>query len=494
MRLRERKRSSVQDEARSPGTRIAVVGVLLAAVFAALSFGRRIHEVGLWRDEAVTAGYANLPTSLVLELAERRDASTTLFYLIVGAVGTHGEDIRSISLIAMLASALIVGLWLSRREPLWALMAVALLLSSPLTLRYALEARPAALALMVGAVSTFALVAAKEIPESKLRWAAYGITLLFLGYLQFTALSLLAGHCCALACFGVPRDIWRRWFISLAVPVIGSTPLLILLIKQRGQVSWLQSPDPQDVVGPFVEMLGGAGALAACFVSWGVAMFRSQRQGSSGWRVGLAVFALAFAPPLSLAAVSQVVPLYAERYVIFCMAGVALWGAWSIRRAGLFVGAATAVLVLGMGLAGGALRDAPATRGEDLREAALVTRAHGQVGDGIVYAPGMWRLARYGYPADFAGLHDIAVGEVGNGGFERWFPPQVAGPELESRAACVDRLWVLREVRPAGRALDPEAAATLKTLEDWTVERTWDIAPLALDLRVRPSGTICQTR
>ena len=199
---------------------------------------------------------------------------------------------------------------------------------------------------------------------------------------------------------------------------------------------------------PFA-LLALAGLVAACL--------------ADSWRpLNPAAVALPWlaVPPVLLIAGSYVKPVYVERYVEFCLPGLAvlvgaglagivrLASAAPVRRMGLarMPVAITALVVLGLAamLVGpqGAIRQT-AARPDNLRLASAIVAANEQPGDVVFYLPVDMHVLGTGYPAPFERLRDIALAKspIASGTLTG---TEITSPALlKSRFTDVRRVWVV---------------------------------------------------
>ena len=132
-------------------------------------------------------------------------------------------------------------------------------------------------------------------------------------------------------------------------------------------------------------------------------------------------------PPVLLLAVSELHPVYTERYVLYCFPALSLLVAAGLARitalaSGRSFGQRSRVLavlpsavlatVLAVSLIGPQLGiRITSHRTDDLRTVTAIVAAHERPGDAVFYLPQTTRVVGMAYPAPFRRLRDIALGQ-----------------------------------------------------------------------------------
>lgn len=409
-----------------------VVPALVTLVVGSWDLGRPSY----WRDEAATLDAEARSLPALLRMLTNVDAVHGAYYLLMWPVvhtfGTAEVAVRLPSVLAMAAGAAGVAA-LGRRlhSPGAGLVAGLVFAALPQVSRYAQEARSYALVLACAVLATYLLVRAVEEPGR--RWlAGYGAAIAVLGLLNLFGLLLLAGH--ALFLLVGHRPLLRRWLTVAALACLPALPVVGLAWDQRGQLGWLVAPGftaPGDLA---LWMTGSVGAVAVLSLLIGLGL-HSRAGTSSGWLV----LPWLLAPPLLLMVVSWVaMPVYTQRYVVYCLPALALAAGLGLTRItltpraiGLIPGAIrlaprairlapqviVLVLIAGFGLPSQFAERQPAGHGDDIRGAADVLARHAHPGDGVLYDcptchyPDMPREFASAYPAAFSWLDDLALAE-----------------------------------------------------------------------------------
>jgi mannosyltransferase len=351
----------------------------------------------------------------LLRMLTNVDAVHGAYYLLMWPVvhtfGTAEAVVRLPSVLAMAVGAAGVAA-LGRRlhSPRAGLLAGLVFAALPQVSRYAQEARSYALVLACAVLATYLLVRAVDEPGR--RWlAGYGAAIAALGLLNLFGLLLLAGH--AVFLLAGHRTLLRRWLTVAALACLPALPVVVLAWHQRGQLGWLVAPGftaPGDLA---LWMTGSAGAVAVLSLLIGLGL-HSRASTSSGWLV----MAWLLAPPLLLMAASWVaVPVYTQRYVVYCLPALALAAGLGLTRIRLAPQVIVLVLIAGLGLPSQFAERQPAGHGDDIRGAADVLARHARPGDGVLYDcptchyPDMPREFASAYPAAFGPLDDLALAE-----------------------------------------------------------------------------------
>lgn len=458
-----------------------LVGVIPALAELVIG-GYKLGGPSLWRDEGYTINSSQRSVSQILALTWHQDAVHGLYYLlmhfVIGAFGTSAVVLRLPSLLAMcLAAAVtaVLGQRLARASGLPApsvtgIGAGLLLAAVPLTTYYSEDARPYGLVSLLGLTATYALV--RGAAEGRRSWWILYIAAIVLAVtLDLFALLLVVAHGVSLvfartrppasteapAAGRLGRPL-AQWLVAVAAAVVLLAPVLYLGYRQAGTLDWIRAPDWATVTG-LVRDLAGAGpliplvtALAVC----GAAASRRSRRGA----LTLPAVALPWLvlPPVLLLAVSELHPVYTERYVLYCFPALSLLVAAGLARitaltSGRSFGQRSRVLavlpsavlaaVLAVSLIGPQLGiRITSHRTDDLRTVTAIVAAHERPGDAVFYLPQTTRVVGMAYPAPFRRLHDIALGQspASSGTL---LGVEVPGSVLARRLTGVRRIWTV---------------------------------------------------
>jgi len=423
-----------------------------------------------WGDEADTVSAVSRSVPQLFGLLGHIDAVHGFYYLLLWPVarvaGTGEFATRLPSAVAMAAAAAgvtAIGRRLASRQA--GLCAGLMFAVLPTVTVQGHDARPYAMVTAAVVLASYLLVRAAQDPRP--RWfAAYGLSLVLVGYAQLFGLLLVPAHAVTLAGLsrgadggpgGVPRALLLcRWMVTVAAAGVGVAPVTAAGWVQRAQIAWIPAPGWSDAGDLVSTLIGGSvwaeSVIVLLAVLGGVcagtaAPARLPRLVSARARTAaaadrsltwLAVPWLVL-PPLILIAASLLKPVYFGRYLTYCLPAVALlagaglaamrWPKWLGVLA--LVVALVAPTQLAMRVPGGGMQ-----------MVAQFLSAHRRPGDAIVYPASLvppWYLA---YPEGFAQLRDLSMAQdpAASG---RLFGDTVPLPVLERREESVRRIWIV---------------------------------------------------
>ncbi|WP_449343822.1 glycosyltransferase family 39 protein [Streptomyces qaidamensis] len=426
---------------------------------------------GMWGDESVTFQVAQRTVPQIWRLLHDVDAVHGLYYLLMHAVLTlhPGEVVlRLPSVCAATATAgLVAALGVRLAGPRVGLWAGILYAITPMTGHYAQEGRSYALVAAGAAGATLLLVRAVDAGGAR-AWWPYGTVVALTCVLHELAVPVLGAHALTLALLRAPRKVWSGWGRAAGAVALLLLPLVWVSQGQSGQVAWLVSPG-WDRVGRLARNFspGPAGP-----VFWGTLLLMAV--GLRERRTAAVAFPLLLVPPGILMAVSQVRPLYHDRYVLYALAGASLLVA---AGAGRVAGAVGRVRSEGRRMRAGGRRvravvgvtgvltltvtflsqlpmhrqdRSAAHRPDNLAVVSALAVSRIRPGDPVLFVPSVGRLAALAYPKGFRRVRDIALRESVPRSGTLWGREATPG-ELLRRLASVDRVWVVA----ARSALDP---------------------------------------
>lgn len=427
-----------------------------------------------WGDEADTVSAVSRSVPQLFQLLGHIDAVHGLYYLLLWPVariaGTSEFATRLPSAIAMAAAAAgvtAIGRRLaSRQAGLCAGLMFAIL---PTVTVQGHDARPYAMVTAAAVLASYLLVRTAQDPRP--RWfAAYGLSLVLVGYAQLFGLLLVPAHAVTLIGLcrrnrrtadgrpgGVPGTLLlRRWLVTVAAAGVAVAPVTALGWVQRAQIAWIPAPGWSDGSDLVSTLIGGSvwaeiliALLAVLGAIWagtaapaGLRRLASPRARTGGatdraltW---LAVPWLVL-PPLILIAASLLKPVYFGRYLTYCLPAVALLAGAGLAAVRLPKRVGVLALVVALAAPTQLAMRVP---GGGMREVAQFLSAHRRPGDAIIYPASLvppWYLA---YPEGFAQLRDLSMAEdpAASG---RLFGDTVPLPVLERREESVRRIWVV---------------------------------------------------
>ncbi|MGW6910404.1 glycosyltransferase family 39 protein [Streptomyces sp. NPDC054940] len=443
-----------QGQRRTSG-RVPMVPVVPMAVMFGIGLWGLDRE-GMWRDEGVTFQVARRSVPEIWRLLWGVDAVHGLYYLLMHAVlAVHpGEVVLRLPSVlgATAAAGLVAALGARLVRPRVGLWAGLLFAVTPMVGHYAQEGR--SYALVTAGVAGATLLLVRRV------WWAYGVVLGIACLLHELALLAACAHAVTLAADRVPRRVWFRWACAVLGVGIVLLPLVAVSRAQAGQVEWLTEPG----WGTAERLLRGfvAGPTGVVF---GVCVLL-MLVGLGAGRVTAVALPLMVLPPVLLVALSQVRPVYDDRYVLYALTGAPLLvAAGADRVAGLVTRARpcggrlldhplnhliplTGTLAIGLAflhhLPLHSQDRSPTHRPDNLASASAFAARHLGPGDPVLFLPSIGRRAALAYPQGFRGAWDIALRQSGPRS-GTLYGREVGAEELRRRLASVDRVWVVAE-------------------------------------------------
>ncbi|MER6627292.1 glycosyltransferase family 39 protein [Streptomyces sp. NPDC000987] len=275
---------------------------------------------GIWGDEGVTFLVGQRSVPQIWRFLHGMDAVHGLYYLLMHAVLAVRPDevvLRLPSVCGAAAAAGLVaalGVRLARpRVGLWAGLLYAV---TPLTGHYAQEGRSYALVAAGAAAATLLLVRVLEGRPS--RWWPYGAVVAVTCLLHELAVLVLCAHAVTLALLRVPGRVWAGWGRAAGAAGLVVLPLVWVSRRQSAQVSWLVAPGWEQAG----QLLRDFAVAPRGPVFWASVLLMAAGLGAG--RTGAIAGPLLLVPPGVLMVLSQVRPLYHERYVLYALAGASL--------------------------------------------------------------------------------------------------------------------------------------------------------------------------
>ncbi|MFJ5728616.1 glycosyltransferase family 39 protein [Streptomyces paradoxus] len=475
---------------------------------------------GMWGDESVTFQVAQRTVPQIWRLLHDVDAVHGLYYLFMHVVlAVHPGEVvlRLPSVCAATATAgLVAALGVRLAGPRVGLWAGVLYAITPMTGHYAQEGRSYALVAAGVAGATLLLLRAVDGTGGRVWWP-YGTVLALTCVLHELAVPVLGAHALTLALLRVPGGVWSGWGRAAGAVALLLLPLVWVSQGQSGQVAWLVSPG-WDRVERLARNFspGPAGP-----VFWGSLLLMAV--GLRERRTAAVALPLLLVPPGILMTVSQVRPLYHDRYVLYALAGASLLFA---AGAGRVAGALGRVRFEGRRLRAGGRRvravvgvsgvlaltvtflsqlpvhrqdRSAAHRPDNLAGVSALAAGRMRPGDPVLFVPSAGRLAALAYPKGFRRSRDIALRESAPRSATLWGREGTPG-ELRRRLASVDRVWVVAErsaLDPRRSPPDPVERTKLAVLAEGFIvreehvreERVRDDVLLRLYVRRPPGDT-----
>lgn len=473
--------------ARAANWLVAVVPAMVGLI----TGGYRIGYPPLWRDEAATKAISGRTVSQILATLPHDDVVHGAYYLVVhffeALLGASVTVLRLPSLIAMAVACAFTGL-VARRLAVLAgapfatftgLTAGVAFAIAPYMIRYAQEARSYGIVTMLATVATYLLL--KAACDGRRWWIAYTVAVGLTGLFNLFGLLLLAPHGMSLfiasrrrdaagrsARWGLPGLAGRRiagipasWLIAAASAMTALIALVFVASKEEsGALAWLSAKP--SIRGSFIALARNwAGsprlawpilALAAGGIVAGLVADRRRPPLTPG------VVALPWLviPPVLLISVSQIHPMYDERYVEYCLPALAILVAWGItwlarlavatplRRVHLawLPSTATMVTLLLLLLPADAAIRLPSARPDNLKAESRIIARNEKPGDIVFYIPLNDRVVSMPFPGPWHKLRDIALAKSPVAS-DNLYGTDVSLAELLARFIHVTRVWVI---------------------------------------------------
>jgi mannosyltransferase len=472
---------------REPAARYAPAGAA-ALVMLVLGWWGLARGSAMGNDEVATRWAAVLGLRGLAHLLSNQDAVHGFYYLLMHVWAVAGSSplvLRIPSVLAMAGAVALVAV-LTRRltGSGWAALFAGLVMAlTPMISYYAQTARSYAMILACVAGATLVLVRAlaAEAPgtasgRAERWWLGYGALVVLGGYLNEMSLLMLAAHGVTVVIARYGRGVVRHWAVTAAVSAVLVAPLVLLSVRQNGEVRWIPRPGLAALRVLFGDYFGSVTAVAVLVLACAAIAVLPDRHAPAWWRGGVTLPSVAapllVAPALLLLAESLVGrPLYVDRYVLYgeagaaMLAGAGLWRAgqwasqWASHRSGgrpalLWVpGVVVCACVLALQLGPQHRIRTPASRLFNFGGPSQYVGANARQGDGVMFFNNLFRKAELGYPQDYAKTTDFGMAKSPEqaGSFRGTDKPFPAAHPL---MLTYQRIWVVGHV-PSPRLRDP---------------------------------------
>lgn len=363
----------------------------------AVATGLFLYRLGsspLWADEAWSVWLAGHGLGTLFQRATGPDTNMILYYLpLNGWLRLDDSEawIRLPSALAMVGAT--AGTWLITRRfagDRAALIAGIVFATSPLTIRYAQEARSYAFVMLLTVASTWLLLRALE-RRRWVDWAAYAVVAGLIAYAHYVAMLILVVHA-VMTLTHTPRPPMRTLIVVAAVVGSIAAPMIIAMLRSFGGAqSWAVPLRPDLVTTILIELAGATQPLgdprtvvrllsivAAVLVGvWALGRRSSPRD---RWRM-LSLLAWLILPVAILTITALVIkPVFGTRFLVFVTPPAAILAGIGIARLRPTI-AAIATLVVVSAALWGAQAYYTGTGKPDWVGAATHMSAHGSAED-----------------------------------------------------------------------------------------------------------------
>ena len=446
----------------------------------------RIGVPSFTRDEGATLLAVHRSYPEMLRMLGNVDVVHTAYYSLIWVVtrlaGSGEVALRLPSAVAMAVAAGGVTLLGQRLASGRAGLAAGLVFAAfPSVSYFAEDAREYAIVAALATVSAYLLVRALQaaVPATagsaataahpRYGWlVGYAAVLALLGLANILSLLIIAAHAVTIAVWrrfygGPGRPFVLRWLIGVAVALVVTSPVVAIATRQTHQVQWIKVPGFGAILG-LVYLVGQRQAFLIVVVIIAIALAVAALTGGrarlrADWRPGLWGLAVPWlvVPPALLFVVSVIHvihPLYAFRYIAFCIPAVALLAGAALAAltrttVGWGVAIAALAIVVVAGLPVQSIQRTQAGHGYGIRAADRAVARLSRPGDALLtvrYWPLTWgggveRGLAGIYPYGLSRLHDIgqAQAPVPSATLGGTFAPDSV---VRQRMARVTRLWV----------------------------------------------------
>src|SRR5262245_17920156 len=290
-----------------------------------------------WVDEIYSYTFATLPLSDFWTTVSQYEGNMVLYYVLLRLWLTVGDSpfwIRTLSAllgVGVVASTYVLAIRLFGRRA--GLSAALLLAINPFVVAYAQEARAYTLFLLLVLYSNILYTRAVENGRAS-TWVAYAVTISLVVYSHFVgALVLLAQAAALLVVFRSQLPSTRVLVVVASVLTILVSPLVLFVINSgAGGPAWSSRPGLRSLVSIFATMAGNKWVLIPYAAVSLFGVLRATLEQSSAWgrtRFRYCLFLLIWLvlPVVVAFAVSQVKPLFVDRYLIAGVPALIILGA-----------------------------------------------------------------------------------------------------------------------------------------------------------------------
>ncbi|MBN9185992.1 MAG: glycosyltransferase family 39 protein [Microbacterium sp.] len=445
----------------------AVVGAAAAVISAAGSW-----IPSLWGDEAASLLSARRPLGSLFAMLTHVDAVHGLSYIAlhfwIRVFGSSAFSIRVPSAVAIGICAAAVVVLCGRFGSLrFAVVAGAVAAVLPRLTYAGGEARAYAWDAAIAAVLcvVVAEILVRDRP-SRRWWIAYG-AVLAVGVYTFLYLALMAAAV-GVAVLLTRRELLRSWAVASAAGIAAASPVLVLGLLERNQISYLAHRDEATPSSLLVSMWFGSIPFAVVAwtlivvagVGWAVDVRQALRLNRPLPRLESLAFAWLIVPVGMLLLMNIVSPGFTARYGTFAAPAAAVLIALGVRRlvratrragvtrpwVAVAAAAALGATVIPVWVA---QRQPYAQNQSDWNQIAAAIHAHARRGDAIVFDEGVrpsrrTRLAMDTDPQPFAAVRDVTLA-VPYARESTWHSTAytVAQAAARGRFDGVGRVWVV---------------------------------------------------
>ena len=474
----------------------------------------QIQRPSLWRDEGATLAAVHRSLPQLLHMLGHTDVVHGAYYVLMWfetrAAGTSVLALRFPSAVGMAVAAGFIAALGRRLVSTRAGLAAGLVFAAlPSVTWYAQNARSYALVTALATIASYLLVRAMAAdPGRRWRWlAGYGVSVAVMGLGNIFALLLIPAHGLTLALWarrspaadtgapaaadGLPTAAgaapagpgwptvrgWpavRGWLAASVAALVVASPVVLISIGQRGQVSWLKPLDAAQIAS--VRQLLGPPALAATVLLVIVATFAfCALRGRLATDMPSRLLALSLPwlllPPAGLLAASAVHPVYSLRYIVFCAPAAALLAGAGLAALGWAGGAVGLALIVLVALPGQASDRRVGSHSENLRQLSHLVAVHSRPGDALLFPRLNDREFETAYPAPYRPLREVTLAQTPTQSATLLGTP-ASTPLIRHRLTTATRLWVIETGNERGNVPVLNGLG-FRISHRWTVSGIW---------------------
>jgi len=319
--------------------------------------------------------------------------------------------------------------------------------------------REYAFVIALATLASYLLVRAIDDFPGRRRWlAAYAVTLMALGLANLSGLLLIPAHALSLAAMarrgrGRVQRFMAGWLTACGAAVLAVTPVMLAGDRQIHQIHWVKAPGLEQVIGVtgLIGPLYLFGAVAAITVTAAIAgagrVIHQPGPARPVWPAKLRALAVPWLllPPAVLLTISLIHPVYAFRYIAFCLPAAALLIGTALASSGRTVAAAGLAIIMLAGLPAQLALRSPAVHKVNVQLADQVVAHYAQAGDALLTYSRTGGTNERGlagiYPFGLGRLRDISQGESPGQSATLGGTYAATGVERQ-RLARVTRLWI----------------------------------------------------
>jgi len=481
--------------------RLAGGGAWLPLIPALVTLAVSLYQIqrpSLWRDEGATLAAVHRSLPQLLRMLGHTDVVHGAYYVLMWfetrAAGTSALALRFPSAVGMAVAAGVTAVLGRRLVSARAGLAAGLVLAVlPGVTWYAQNARSYALVTALATVASYLLVRAMAAdPGRRWRWlAGYGVAVAVMGLGNIFALLLIPAHGLTLALSarhdrgvaaapagaapaGPRRPPVRGWLIASAAALVVASPVVVISVGQRGQVSWLKPLDAAQIAS--VRQLLGPPALAATVLlvtvaALAICALRGRLAADLPARLLALSLPWLLLPSAVLLAASAVHPVYSLRYIVFCAPAAALLAGAGLASLGWAGGAAGLALIVLVALPGQASDRRVGSHSENLRLLSSLLAAHRRPGDAVLFPRLTDHEFEAAYPSPYRPLRDVGLGQTPLRS-ATLLGTRAPTPVIRHRLATAHRLWVIETGNERGN-VPLLSGLGFRLTHRWTVSGIW---------------------